>query len=84
MDGILRCAMWGLAGLAFLLSPAIVVFGAPFAIGIASDIVETAGSGAVALVLAAIAGIVAWRRLLPAYGRGALRRRPPYAAKSIT
>ncbi|HXO00680.1 MAG TPA: hypothetical protein VN900_01395 [Stellaceae bacterium] len=84
MDGILRCAMWGLAGLAFLLSPAIVVFGAPFAIGIASDIVETAGSGAVALVLAAIAGIVAWRRLLPAYGRWALRRRPPYAAKSIT
>jgi hypothetical protein len=87
MSGFLRCAVWAGTILAILLSPVVVVFGGSFAYGIGGDIIATTGLGPVALALTVIVAMIAGRRVLgrlPKLARRTLRRRPTYAAKSMT
>lgn len=51
MKHIPPCATWGLAGVALLLSPIIVIFAIPVAVGIGLDIFELAGEVPIALAL---------------------------------
>ena len=44
-------ANWGLAGLSLLLSPILVIFAVPLAIGIGFDILDTCGEAPFALAL---------------------------------
>jgi hypothetical protein len=87
MSGVLRWVKWTGALVGALLSPMALVYGAPLACGIGSDIIDTAGARPVALGIAAIVAIAGRRQFsrLPATLKGwALRRRSLYAAKSIT
>ena len=65
---IIRCfAVWTLALSAALVSPVVVIFGLPLAIGIGTDIIE-AGGGPIAAV--AIASALAVFGLRKSQGRG--------------
>lgn len=55
-------AGWVLASLALILSPAVVVFAAPFGYGICRDLVATAWLAPLALALAATIAFNAMRR----------------------
>jgi len=72
MTRLLNCVKWVGAALALLISPAIVAFGAPFAVGIVGDVAASAWLSPIALALAGAIAINAWRR------------GPSQAAKSMT
>jgi hypothetical protein len=72
MKRFCSCARWTGLGLALMLSPALVVFAAPFGYGILRDLMATAWLAPVSLTVAAAIALNAMRR-------GALQ-----AAKSIT
>jgi hypothetical protein len=72
MQNLVRCAHWAGAGLMLVISPAIVVFGAPFAFGGASGLAETAWLAPAALLVAAAVAL------------NAQRRHSPQLAKSMT
>ena len=78
MKHVRRCANWGLAIALIVMSPVVLIFGLPFAIGIGLDIIESAGEAPlvlalclpVALVLVvALARSLQWAR--PHFGRPA-------------
>ena len=56
---------WGLAGLALLLSPILVIFAVPLAIGIGFDILDSCGEAPFALLLLAPVAYVLVRLLSP-------------------
>jgi len=51
MKHVRRCASWGLAVALIIMSPVVLIFGLPFAIGIGLDIIERAGETPLVLVL---------------------------------
>jgi hypothetical protein len=57
-------AAWGLAALALLVSPIVMIVGIPLAIGIGLDIFDFAGGGPVALALCVPVIFVLLRRAL--------------------
>jgi hypothetical protein len=59
------CVIWGLAILAVVLSPIILIFSIPLAIGIGVDIFDFAGEVPFALALCAPAAFVLLRRVSP-------------------
>lgn len=62
MQTIVRYSRLAAAGLALLLSPAVVALGVPFAYGIASDILAQRRLAPVVTALAAAIALNAWRR----------------------
>ena len=60
------CVRWGLAVLALLLSPIVVIFGMPLMVGIGLDIFDVAGEAPFVLALCAPVAVVLLRRLLRA------------------
>ena len=56
---------WGLGGLAVLLSPIVVIFAVPLAIGIGFDILQTVGEAPIALALFAPVAFVLMRVVSP-------------------
>ena len=55
-----RCAVWMLAFCAVLISPVILIYGAPVAVGAVTDIMQ-AGLGPIATVL--IADAATWQQI---------------------
>lgn len=62
MSTLRRCAVWLVAGLGLLVSPAAVCFAAPFGYGVLSDLVATAWLAPASLSLAALIAFNAARR----------------------
>ena len=58
-------AIWGLAVLALLLGPIVVILGVPLALGIGLDILDLAGGRLVALALCVPVAFVLSRRVSP-------------------
>jgi hypothetical protein len=56
---------WGLAFLALLLSPIVVIFGIPLVCGIGLDILDLAGAGPLALALGVSVAVVLFYRAAP-------------------
>jgi membrane protein implicated in regulation of membrane protease activity len=68
------CARWGLGLCAVLAGTVVAVFAAPFTVGIASDILDQAGAGAMIL---SVGGVL----VLLLLGRPAVRARLKRAAR---
>lgn len=51
MKHVRRCASWGLAIALIVMSPVVLIFGLPFAIGIGLDIIDQAGETPLVLAL---------------------------------
>jgi hypothetical protein len=80
MNDTRTCASWGLAFLAILLSPIILIFAIPLAIGIGLDIFDRYGEAPIALALFAPVALVLLRLVLPR----TLLRLPPRDAPIIS
>jgi hypothetical protein len=65
MDHAHTCAIWGLAVFAILLSPIILIFSIPLAIGIGVDVFELVGEAPLALALCAPAAFLLLRLVSP-------------------
>ena len=65
MNDTRTCATWGLAFLAILLSPVILIFSIPLMIGIGLDIFDRYGEAPIALALSALVAFVLLRRVSP-------------------
>ncbi len=63
MNHIRACGFWGLAVVAFLLSPMAVILAVPLLVGIGLDIIDLTGEMPVALALCAPVAFVLLRRL---------------------
>ena len=66
MDNARTCTNWGLAVLAILLSPIIVIFTVPLAIGVGFDILDTVGEAPLAIALFAPVAFVLGARFVAA------------------
>jgi hypothetical protein len=80
MNDTRTCARWGLAFLAILLSPIILIFAIPLAIGIGLDIFDRYGEAPIALALFAPVALVLLRLVSPR----TLLRLPPRDAPIIS
>jgi hypothetical protein len=82
------CASWGLGVTAILLSPILVIFSIPIAIGIGFDIFDLAGEAPFALVLCSPLAFVFLRRVPLRRAAALLRLRHSakvnYAPKAIS
>jgi hypothetical protein len=65
MKPIRTCLGWGLGVVAVLLSPIVVIFGIPLAVGIGLDLFDVAGEGPLALALCAPVVFLLVRRGAP-------------------
>lgn len=65
MNNARTCTNWGLAVLAILLSPIIVIFTVPLAIGVGFDILDSCGEAPFALLLLAPVAFVLLRLVSP-------------------
>lgn len=65
MNNARTCTNWGLAVLTILLSPIIVIFTVPLAIGVGFDILDTVGEAPLAIALFAPVAFVLARVLSP-------------------
>lgn len=98
MKIVAHCAVWILAFCAVLVSPVLLIFGVPLAIGVGTDLVQTGAAPFLAVFLAATVAVVGLckaivRASLKSLVRSAVPfgRRPlasaavaPHAAKSIS
>ena len=78
MKIVAHCAVWLLAFCAVLISPVILIFAVPLAIGIGADIVHY-GAGPVAAVAmaATLASLMLWKPPVRALVRNLIRPVPP-------
>jgi hypothetical protein len=65
MNNARTCTSWGLAVLAILLSPVIVIFSIPLAIGVGVDILDAVGEAPIALALCVPVAFVLLRLVSP-------------------
>jgi hypothetical protein len=65
MNNLRICASWGLAALVILISPVLLIFAIPLAIGIGFDVFDVAGETPFALALCAPAAFVLLRLVPP-------------------
>lgn len=65
MDNARTCAIWGLAVFAILLSPIVLIFSIPLAIGIGIDVFDLAGEAPFVLALCAPAAFLLLRLVSP-------------------
>jgi len=78
MTNIGATARWGVAILAFLLSPLLVIFSVPLAIGFGIDVVDTFGGAPIAIALSLPGTALIVRRALRETPlRGLFGARPP-------
>ncbi len=65
MKNVRTCAAWELAVVAILLSPIVLIFAIPLAVGIGLDIFDLVGEGPVALALGGPAALLILLQVLP-------------------
>ncbi len=65
MDNARICTIWGLAFFAILLSPIVLIFAIPLAIGIGIDVFDLVGEAPLALALCAPAAFLLLRLVSP-------------------
>src|ERR1700693_1818262 len=78
MKIVAHCAVWVLALCAVLISPVILIFGVPLAIGVGTDLVET-GAGPILAVLIAstVASVFLCKPPMRAFAKGLFRSAVP-------